>query len=210
MKRIGIISDTHGVVHPALRDVFAHVDHIVHAGDIGGAHVLEALRELAPVTSVDGNNDVILSREDGEGSQTTHRSRRTRPFAVSAAQGDVAAARDEYATGEDILRLELGTLRILLTHILPRPRKLAARVVASLREAPADVVVFGHSHLPHNEVVAGVRYFNPASSGPRRFNFPVSVGLFEKKGRAWTATHVALDERSVEALHKWMNQLSKR
>ncbi|MDQ3280204.1 MAG: metallophosphatase family protein [Acidobacteriota bacterium] len=171
VSRIGIISDTHGKVHPAIADVFANVDHIVHAGDIGGAHVLEALRALAPLTSVDGNND--------------------------------------RATGEEIVRTKLGTLRILLTHILPRPHKLAPRVVASLRETPADLVVFGHSHLPHNEVVDGVRYFNPASSGPRRFAFPVSVGLVEKTRNEWKAIHVALDDRSVEALRRWMNQLSR-
>jgi hypothetical protein len=171
VKRIGVISDTHGIVHPAIADVFANVDHIVHAGDIGGAHVLRALRALAPLTLVEGNNDD--------------------------------------ATGEEILRTKIGTLRLLLTHILPRPHKRAARVVESLRDQPADMVVFGHSHLPHNEVVDGVRYFNPASSGPRRFNFPVSVGLFEKKGREWTALHIALDDRSVDALKKWMNQLSK-
>jgi putative phosphoesterase len=171
VSRIGIVSDTHGVVHPALADVFASVDHIVHAGDIGGDHVLEALRALAPLTSVEGNNDD--------------------------------------ATGEEIERVKLGTLRLLVTHILPRPHKLAPRVVESLREERADAVVFGHSHLPHNEIVNGVRYFNPASSGPRRFSFPVSVGLFEKRGRAWEAMHVALDERSVAALKKWMNQLSK-
>lgn len=173
VKRIGVISDTHGVVHPAVADVFASVDHIIHAGDIGGAHVLKALGALAPLTSVEGNND-------GQ------------------------------STGEDVVRTKIGTLRLLLTHILPRPHKLAARIVESLREQPADMVVFGHSHLPHNEVVGGVRYFNPASSGPRRFNFPVSVGLLEKKGRGWNALHVALDDRSVEALQKWMNQLSKR
>lgn len=161
------------MVHGAIADVFANVDHIVHAGDIGGEHVLEALRALAPLTSVEGNND-------------------------------------GGATGEEVLRTKIGTLRLLLTHILPRPHKLAPRVVDSLREEPADMVVFGHSHLPHNEVVNGVRYFNPASSGPRRFNFPVSVGLIEKKGREWHALHVALDERSVDALKKWMNQLSRR
>lgn len=172
VKRIGVISDTHGVVHPAIADVFANVDHIVHAGDIGGAHVLKTLRALAPLTSVEGNNDD--------------------------------------ATGEEILRTKIGTLRLLLTHILPRPHKLAARVVESLRDEPADMVVFGHSHLPHNELLDGIRYFNPASSGPRRFDFPVSVGLFEKKAREWTALHIALDDRSVDALKKWMNQLSKR
>ncbi|HEX8619471.1 MAG TPA: metallophosphoesterase family protein [Thermoanaerobaculia bacterium] len=171
VRRIGVIADTHGRVHPALAEVFAGVDHIVHAGDIGGERVLDALRAIAPLTSVDGNND--------------------------------------RASGEEIARVQLGTLRVLLTHILPRPHKLAARVVDSLREEPADIVVFGHSHLPHNEVVDGVRYFNPASAGPRRFSFPISVGLFEKQGRDWTATHVALDERSIGALKKHMNQLSR-
>jgi len=170
--RIGIISDTHGVIHPRVEELFARMDHIVHAGDVGGEHVLRSLRGLAPVTYVDGNNDGL-------------------------------------STGEDILRFDLGGLRILLTHILPRPHKLAPRVADSLRAQPADLVVFGHSHLPHHEMVGGVTYFNPASSGPRRFNYPVSVGLLEIRGRTWKAMHVALDERSVEALDKFMNQMSR-
>ena len=64
-------------------------------------------------------------------------------------------------------------------------------------------IVFGHSHLPHNEMIGGVRFFNPASAGPRRFDYPVSVGMIED-GRAY---HIALDERSVVALEKRMNQL---
>lgn len=171
VARIGVISDTHGALHPAIAEAFANVDHIVHAGDIGGTHILDALRLLAPVTSVEGNND-----------------------------GD--------SSGESIVRITLDSLRLLITHILPRPHKPAPRVTASLRAEPADVVVFGHSHLPHNEIIGGVRYFNPASSGPRRFDYPVSIGLFEKKGSEWSAAHIALDERSVEALKKRMNQLS--
>ena len=84
IARIGVISDTHGVLHPAVADVFANVDAILHAGDIGGAHVLDALRRLAPVTSVDGNND------DATGEETV-----LTPAAEIAAQtaavGDIAA-----------------------------------------------------------------------------------------------------------------------
>ncbi|HKR62662.1 MAG TPA: metallophosphoesterase family protein [Thermoanaerobaculia bacterium] len=169
--RIGIISDTHGVVHPRVADVFASVDAIVHAGDVGGAHVLDALRELAPVTFVEGNID------DG--------------------------------AGEGIVRATFGGLRVLLTHVLPRPHAAAARVMRSLRSEAADVVVFGHSHLPHDEVVNGVRYFNPASAGPRRFDYPVSVGVIEQRNGKWETKHVALDERSIDALQKRMNQLSR-
>jgi putative phosphoesterase len=37
-------------------------------------------------------------------------------------------------------------------------------------------VIFGHSHMPKQETKNGVLYFNPGSAGPKRFNFPVSVG----------------------------------
>lgn len=59
---IGVISDTHGYVDPRLRDAFANVEAIVHAGDIGGAHVLDTLRTLAPLYAVYGNNDERLGR----------------------------------------------------------------------------------------------------------------------------------------------------
>lgn len=55
--RIGVISDTHGLLRPEVRDVFRDVDHILHAGDIGGAAVLADLAAIAPVTACAGNND---------------------------------------------------------------------------------------------------------------------------------------------------------
>lgn len=55
--RIGLISDTHGLLRPAAVKALAGSELIVHAGDIGGAHVIAALRELAPVIAIRGNND---------------------------------------------------------------------------------------------------------------------------------------------------------
>ena len=55
--KIGIISDTHGVLPPDVHDLFDGVDQIVHAGDIGGRHVLEELEMIAPVVAVCGNTD---------------------------------------------------------------------------------------------------------------------------------------------------------
>ena len=119
--RIGVISDTHGLLRPEVFEAFRGVDHILHSGDIGGEDVLD-----------------------------------------------------------------------------------------ELRREPANVVIFGHSHLPHDERVGGVWYFNPASAGPRRFDYPVSVGIFEKTGATWRARHVPLDARSERALAAHMNQLSNR
>ena len=57
MSRVGVISDTHGLLRPeALRALFG-ADLILHAGDVGSPEVLEGLRALAPVVAVRGNND---------------------------------------------------------------------------------------------------------------------------------------------------------
>ena len=56
MIRIGLISDTHGLLRPEAVDVLRGSDFIVHAGDIGEG-VLEALAKVAPVSAVRGNND---------------------------------------------------------------------------------------------------------------------------------------------------------
>ena len=55
--KIGLISDTHGLVRPEALAALAGVEHIIHAGDVGGASVIDALRSIAPVDVVRGNND---------------------------------------------------------------------------------------------------------------------------------------------------------
>ncbi|UVT15238.1 MAG: metallophosphoesterase family protein [Nitrospira sp.] len=55
--RIGVLADTHGLFDPVLEQHFRRVDHIVHAGDIGGQSVIEQLKTIAPVTAVSGNVD---------------------------------------------------------------------------------------------------------------------------------------------------------
>ncbi|UCO98456.1 metallophosphatase family protein [Metapseudomonas lalkuanensis] len=56
--RIGLISDTHGLLRPQALAALQGCDHILHAGDIGKPEILDALRQLAPLTAVRGNNDV--------------------------------------------------------------------------------------------------------------------------------------------------------
>ena len=55
--RIGLISDTHGLLRPEVLAFLAGSEHIVHGGDVCDPQVLEALRAVAPVTAVRGNND---------------------------------------------------------------------------------------------------------------------------------------------------------
>lgn len=173
--RVGIISDTHGRLPATVFELFAGVDHILHAGDIGDPDILAELRTIAPLTAVAGNIDGFVCGD-----------------AVEEA------------------RVTIGGLRFYITHILDRPSPMRPEVADTLRRDPADVVIFGHSHLPHDEKVEGLWFFNPASAGPRRFDYPTSVGMFQKSDGRWTSRHIPLDPRSEGALAKYMNQLSSR
>jgi len=55
--RLGVISDTHGMLRPQVFEVFREVDHILHGGDIGTWDLIVELQALAPVTAVYGNTD---------------------------------------------------------------------------------------------------------------------------------------------------------
>src|SRR2546421_10966030 len=57
--RIGVISDTHGLLRPEALSALRGADHLLHGGDIGGEEVLAALRKIAPVTAVAGNVDGV-------------------------------------------------------------------------------------------------------------------------------------------------------
>ncbi len=64
MKKIGLLSDTHGTVHPRISDFFADCDEIWHAGDIGNETVVEELEAIKPLRAVYGNIDGNALRKD--------------------------------------------------------------------------------------------------------------------------------------------------
>lgn len=74
--------------------------------------------------------------------------------------------------------LEVGGLSIYLLHNL-------GDLDLKPEAAGFQVVVYGHSHAPKQELRNGVLHFNPGSAGPRRFNLPVSIGrLTIESGKA--------------------------
>ena len=82
--------------------------------------------------------------------------------------------------------LEIGEVSIYVLHNLqeldvkPEAAKFAA-------------VIYGHSHVPKQEIKNGVRYFNPGSAGPRRFKLPVSVGRLTIEGGKIKAKILSLE-----------------
>jgi uncharacterized protein len=55
--KLGIVSDTHGLLRPEVLPALAGVDHILHLGDVGRASILADLAKIAPVTAIRGNVD---------------------------------------------------------------------------------------------------------------------------------------------------------
>jgi putative phosphoesterase len=55
--KIGVVSDTHGLLRPEVATALVGVERILHLGDVGKASILKALEEIAPVTAVRGNVD---------------------------------------------------------------------------------------------------------------------------------------------------------
>jgi uncharacterized protein len=141
--RVGLISDTHGLLRPAVFDRFDGVDHILHAGDIGPADLLTELEAIAPTTAVWGNTD--------------------RP--------------DVRSRTEAVARLELAGRRIALLH----GHQLGSPTPEGLRRAipDADVIVYGHTHRPHEDLHDGVLVVNPGAAGAARFGLPPSVAILE-------------------------------
>jgi putative phosphoesterase len=165
MITIGVVSDTHipdraRQLHPQVLAIFhqAGVQAILHAGDVSTPTTLQQLEEIAPVQAVRGNRDWVALR-------------------------DLPLAR----------QLEFGGVKVALTHghgplfnyvkdrmdYILRGYRLELFVPRLLAAFPdVDVIVFGHTHRPLNQLMDGKLVFNPGSPHfPDPKTAPASVGL---------------------------------
>jgi uncharacterized protein len=121
--KVGVISDTHGNLPGDVFEAFDGVDHILHAGDIGGADLLTELQTLATVTAVVGNTDgfdvrhqwpevaeitleghtIVVVHGDRFGVPTTQRLRRAYPQAQIIAYGHTHKALVETVGGVTVV-----------------------------------------------------------------------------------------------------------
>jgi hypothetical protein len=157
--RVLLVSDTHGVLDTRIAALARECDVIVHAGDVGNADVIDALRDGgARVIAVRGNNDVPSKWPRSE--------RR-----VLEALEDVAA-----------IELPGGTL--IATH---GDRYIAAKRHARLRaEFPeARAVVYGHSHRLVIDDAALPWILNPGAAGRARTYGGPSCLVFEARPGIW-------------------------
>jgi putative phosphoesterase len=159
-RRVLILSDTHGSLHPSVAALACDCDIAVHAGDIGDLGVLEALRpRLRRVIAVLGNNDTPARWPPGQGA---------------------AAARLPACVQ---LRLNGGMLVVEHGH---RAGSVAGRH-RTLRERypQARLVVYGHSHRLCRDVDEMPWVVNPGAAGRTRTFGGASCLVLRIEGQQW-------------------------
>jgi putative phosphoesterase len=162
--RVGLISDTHGLVRPEALDALRGSEVILHAGDIGGPHVLAALETIAKVHAIRGNVDEPAAL----------RAKKRRPRGIDPDwAGELPAS----------LTIELAERRVHVVHAIAE---------LAIDPSEVDVIVSGHSHVPSIERRDGVLYVNPGSAGPRRFRLPIGVARLVLRARRVDAELITL------------------
>ena len=168
--KIGVISDSHGFIHPDALDIFRthQVEHIIHGGDIGGAgvdgyKVIKALEGIAPVTAVNGNHDHL----DDNMVYPDHRTLRVKGKSILITHQFFSGAWNHIPW---LSESDLG--------------KMLARNV--------DAVVYGHTHMAENENRNGVLCFNPGYSGDEQDEPFYSVGILTVSDNGITGEHFPL------------------
>ena len=112
----------------------------------------------------------ILHAGDVGGASITSRLQQIAP--LTAVLGNT----DTFIPLKETELVELAGRKFLLHHIV-EPHALTDALKTRISRARPDVVVFGHTHKPCNEVIGGVLYFNPGYAGQKRFNLPRSMAI---------------------------------
>ncbi len=158
--RVAILGDTHGWVDERVLETAHSCDHIVHTGDVGGAHVLSLLQATGiPLTVVRGNND---TEQDWRGPR-------------------MDGLRELCLT--QVLELPGGSLAVIHGH-----RNGALRVRhAHLRKRFPDcrAVACGHSHLLDVDTSARPWILNPGAGGKYRTYGGPSLQILHANERMW-------------------------
>jgi putative phosphoesterase len=181
--RFGLISDTHmpercPALPPALERVFAGVDLILHAGDLGEHTVLDRLGAIASVVAVHGNDDTAEAQRELPYQQV-----------IAAAGQRIFLCHTHHSDPADEEAWRRGS---------HPPGAAFARRAAMGHRAGAGIVVYGHSHVPVVAHVDGVWLVNPGAIAPAnpvtRMRYQTVALLYLRDDGAPFVVHVDLAE----------------
>jgi hypothetical protein len=162
---IGVVSDTHvpdrvANLHPGLLPALktAGVQLILHGGDICNDSVIDQLKSIAPVLAVQGNRDYLFNRKPNQSCLQKN----IHGINIGLMHGHGGLWRYIYEKFEMFFQ----GYRFSNYHRL---------AVANFPDA--DIIVYGHTHIPENRLVNGKLIFNPGSAGLGGWSYPASYGV---------------------------------
>ena len=156
MKRIGIISDTHGTFDDTLREFLKDVDEIWHAGDIGSLELADTIASFKPLRAVSGNIDGGLTR-------------RVYPdFLAFECEG----VRLENSPLEAIWHYHFYKLPEGAPYTMRYPRHYDPRAAAKIQALHPKLFIAGHSHILKvvYDPVYDLLHVNPGAAGEYGFH----------------------------------------
>lgn len=163
--KLAIVADSHSVPHGRVPELLEKEspDAILHAGDIGDLAVLDRLAKIAPVLAVRGNIDAHATETP-----------------------DIRSLRVKNRESATVLSL-------VLLHIAVNGPRLRADARRLAKAKGAQVVVWGHSHVPFIGMDHDILVFNPGSIGPRRFQLPILFGVLEIANGGLDVRHMSCE-----------------
>jgi len=186
MISIGVISDTHipdrvKQISPQALEIFRtnKVGLIIHAGDICTPRIIEELQEIAPVEAVKGNRDVLLW------------SKLPLVKELKIEEVKIAVTHGHFGL--------IGYFKEKYNYFLKGPSKFSHLENLILKKFPdADLIIYGHHHIPANKTFGHQVLFNPGSSCcPNEIykNLKPSIGL------------IHIDRKNINAEIKYLDRI---
>lgn len=164
MTKIGLLSDTHGWVNPAIYDFFKDCDEIWHAGDIGNDDVAIELSAFIN-RDIDNSSKLAVNR-----------------FRAVFGNIDDWGIRADYPQFQ-IFQIE--DMKVVMTHIGGYPNAYAPGIRQILLEEKPDIFISGHSHILKvmRDPYLGLLHLNPGAAGLKGFHKKVTMLRFQIEGK---------------------------
>lgn len=164
MTKIGLLSDTHGWLNPAIYDFFKDCDEIWHAGDIGSDDVAIEL-------------EAFINRQRTTDNVQQSASVRNRFRAV---YGNI----DDWEIRADYPQFQIFTveeMKVVMTHIGGYPNAYAPGIRQLLHDEKPDIFISGHSHILKvmRDPTLNLLHLNPGAAGLKGFHKKVTMLRFQ-------------------------------
>lgn len=170
MTKIGLLSDTHGWVNPAIYDFFKDCDEIWHAGDIGSDDVAIEL-------------DAFINRQrnvdNGQHSSSAFVANKFRAVYGNIDDWGIRADHPQF----QIFNIE--EMKVVMTHIGGYPNAYAPGIKQLLLDENPDIFISGHSHILKvmRDPYLNLLHLNPGAAGLKGFHKKVTMLRFQIDGK---------------------------